>query len=141
MVIPFQNLPLADRSRPWDGDAARKRVREWAGGENVDLNQFGRAFLISEDPRVGVTSYKLPIADIINGRLTAVPRGIFAAASVLQGGRGGVDASESDIMGAKAHLNRYYAKMGLPSPFSEGGGSDDEEKRRRMAEAVEQYGA
>ncbi|MBB3750440.1 hypothetical protein FHT44_002901 [Mycolicibacterium sp. BK634] len=30
-VTSFQNLPLADRDRSWDGDAADKRVRTWAG--------------------------------------------------------------------------------------------------------------
>ena len=30
-VTAFQDLPLADRDREWDGDAAEKRVRDWAG--------------------------------------------------------------------------------------------------------------
>lgn len=29
-VTAFQDLPLADRDRSWDGDAAEKRVRRWA---------------------------------------------------------------------------------------------------------------
>jgi len=29
-VTAFQDLPLADRDRDWDGDAAEKRVRKWA---------------------------------------------------------------------------------------------------------------
>ena len=35
MAVPaFQNLPLADRDRAWDGDSAEKRVRRWAGAED-----------------------------------------------------------------------------------------------------------
>jgi hypothetical protein len=29
-VTAFQDLPLADRDREWDGAAAEKRVRRWA---------------------------------------------------------------------------------------------------------------
>ena len=44
------------------------------------------------------TAYKLLIADVVDGRLVAVPRGIMAAANVMQGGRAGVDlpADEAD---------------------------------------------
>ena len=33
-VTRFQDLPLADRDRKWDGDAADKRVREWADAQD-----------------------------------------------------------------------------------------------------------
>ena len=32
-VTTFQDLPLADRERAWDGDAAEKRVRRLADAE------------------------------------------------------------------------------------------------------------
>ena len=35
MSVPrFQDLPLADRDREWDGTAAEKRVRSWAKAED-----------------------------------------------------------------------------------------------------------
>ena len=33
-VTSFQDLPVADRDREWDGAAAEKRVRQWAGAED-----------------------------------------------------------------------------------------------------------
>lgn len=33
-VTSFQDLPLADRDRTWDGSAAEKRVRKWADAED-----------------------------------------------------------------------------------------------------------
>ena len=33
-VTTFQDLPLADRERAWDGDAAEKRVRKWADAQD-----------------------------------------------------------------------------------------------------------
>lgn len=34
-VTSFQDLPLADRDREWDGAAAEKRVRAWAGADKL----------------------------------------------------------------------------------------------------------
>ena len=33
-VSAFQDYPLADRDREWDGAAAEKRIRAWAGAED-----------------------------------------------------------------------------------------------------------
>lgn len=44
-VVDFQDLPLADRDREWDGDAANKRVREWAGAEDEPNDRYGKAFV------------------------------------------------------------------------------------------------
>ena len=95
-VTAFQDLSLADRDREWDGDAADKRVRKWAD-----------AF----------TAYKLPIADVIDGKLKAVPRGIMAAGAIMQGSRGGVDLPKDDIDRVKSHLAKYYKKMGDTAPW------------------------
>jgi len=120
--VPFQDLPLADRGRPWDGAAAENRVRQWAGGgssiADMDWTRYRKAFLWYDSAAPeNVTSYKLGIADIVNGELTAIPRGIFAAAGVLLGARGGVDIPEEDKRRAISHLERYYSKMDMDSPF------------------------
>ena len=87
----FDDLPLADRDKEWDASAVEKRVRAWAGGEdNMNWDKYRRAFFwYDEDNPELFGSYKLGFADIIDGKLTAIPRGIFAVAAVLQGGRGG----------------------------------------------------
>jgi HK97 family phage prohead protease len=133
-VVPFQDLPLADRGRAWDGSAAEARVRRWAGGgsdiADMDWDRYRRAFLWfdSANPE-RITSYKLGIADIVGGALTAIPRGIFAAAGVLMGSRGGVDIPDADRRRAMAHLERYYGKMDLESPF----------KAAEIVESVKMY--
>jgi len=121
-VVPFQDLPLASEDRPWDAAAAELRVRRWAGGpdkEGIDWAKYRKAFVLwnpKEPENFG--SYKLPIADIIDGKLMAVPRGIFAAAAALMGARGGVlPFDEGDIEGAKRHISRYYKKMGRVAPW------------------------
>lgn len=122
-AIPFQDLPLADVDRAWDADAAVDRVRRWAGGpdkESIDWAKYRKAFLWydSEDPE-NFGSYKLPIADVIDGKLYAIPRAIFAAAAALQGARGGVNISDEDIEKCKRHLERYYEKLDREPPWKE----------------------
>jgi HK97 family phage prohead protease len=121
-AVPFQDHPLADRGRQWDSSAAESRVRQWAGGgtslADMDWGQYRKAFLWydSDNPEV-VTSYKLPVADVINGNLTVIPRGIFAAAGAMLGARGGVALPEGAQSRVISHLERYYSKLDMESPF------------------------
>src|SRR3954470_13888807 len=103
---------MADRKRRWNGDAANKRVRKWAGAEHAPNANYRKAFVwFDGDAKENFGSYKLQIADVIDGRLTAVPRGVFIAAAVMQGSRGGVDLPKKDISRVKSHLSRYYKKL------------------------------
>jgi hypothetical protein len=117
-VTSFQDLPLADRDRDWDGDAAEQRVRSWAGAEEEPNRRYRDAHVwYDADKKQNFTAYKLLIADVVDGRLKAVPRGVMAAGNVMQGGRGGVDLPEGDVQRVKNHLARYYAKMGEAAPW------------------------
>ncbi|HZM29358.1 MAG TPA: hypothetical protein VFB77_02645 [Acidimicrobiales bacterium] len=117
-VTKFQDLPLADRDRPWDGDAADKRVREWADAtEEPDARYRDAHVWYDADKRDEFGAYKLLIADVVDGRLKAVPRGVMAAGNVMQGARGGVDLPKGDIPRVKSHLAKYYEKMGETAPW------------------------
>jgi hypothetical protein len=117
-VTRFQDLPLADRDREWDGQAAERRVRDWAGAHDGPTAKYRDAHVwYDADRRDNFTAYKLLIADVVDGRLTAVPRGVMAAGNVMQGSRGGVDLPKGDIDRVKSHLARYYAKLGETAPW------------------------
>lgn len=119
-VTSFQDLPLADRDRSWDGDAAERRVRDWAGAEDEPNERYRNAHLwYDKDAKENFTSYKLLYADVVNGKLVAVPRGIFAAAGVVQGARGGVDIPKADLERVRSHLANYYAKLGDTPPWED----------------------
>lgn len=79
-VIGSTDLPIADTSRDWDGDAASRRMVE-AG---ADVARRGHLFRDPDGDPDTQAAYKLPYADLIDGTLTIVPRGVAAAA----GGRG-----------------------------------------------------
>ena len=117
-VTTFQDLPLADRDHEWDGDAAEKRVRRWAGAEDEPNGKYRDAHVWYDAEEKGdFTAYKLLIADVVDDELRAVPRGVMAAGNVLQGGRGGVDLPDDDVQRVKNHVARYYRKMGDEAPW------------------------
>jgi len=117
-VTAFKDLPLADREREWDGAAAEKRVRAWAGADDEPNDRYRDAHVWYDgDEKGNFTAYKLLYADVIDGRLKAVPRGVMAAAAVMQGSRGGVDLPSGDVDRVKSHLAKYYAKMGDTAPW------------------------
>ena len=119
-VTTFQDLPVADRDHDWDGAAAEKRVREWAGAEDEPNAKYRDAHVwYDADKKQNFTAYKLLITDVVDGRLKVVPRGLMAAGNVVQGGRGGVDLPDGDIDKVKRHLARYYAKMDDTAPWEE----------------------
>lgn len=117
-MVRFQDLPLGDRDRAWDGTAAEKRVRNWASAKKEPNSSYRDVHVwYDRSARDNFGSYKLLIADVIDGRLTAMPRGIMAVGAVLQGSRGGVDLPADDIPRVRGHLARYYDKMGDDPPW------------------------
>jgi len=142
-VVPFQDLPLANEDRSWEADEAIERVREFTESEEEPSPTYRRAFLwYDEEMDDEFDAYKLPIADVIGGRLMAIPRAIFAAAAAMSGARGGVDIPETERPGVIANINRYYEKMDRPSPFDAGGeaeGMDDPDKCLHMVEQVKTW--
>ena len=72
-VTAFQDLPLADRDRAWDGDAAEARVRKWAGAEDGPNAKYRDAHVWYDNQKKdNFGSYKLLVADVIGGQLHAV---------------------------------------------------------------------
>lgn len=117
------DLPLASRDREWDADAAVSRVRQWAGGpdkESINWSKYRQAFFwYDESNPENFGSYKLPFADVIDGRLMAIPRAIFAAAAAIQGARGGVSIPSEDVDAVKRRIAAYYRKMDETPPWEE----------------------
>lgn len=88
------DLPIAADDTSWDGSAAESRVLKWATGPDgdVDGGKLGSAYLF-QTPGSDATkqsSYKLPVADVIAGKLQIVPNAVRAASAALGGARGGV---------------------------------------------------
>jgi len=114
------DLPLAPHDAAWDAQAATARVKAWSGATDEPNAKYAEAFFGFDAAYADdFAAYKLPYADIIDGKLMAVPRGVFAAAAALAGARGGVDIPQDGRGDVVASVDKYYEKMGLDSPFSE----------------------
>jgi hypothetical protein len=114
-ALALAQLPFAAPDRPWDASAAKNRVHGWAekpdGG--YDSGKLAKAYLWRDGGADAsqVTSYRFIVCDLIAGELKYVPRGIFAAANVLQGGRGGTTIGDSGVAELKKSVERLYAQM------------------------------
>jgi len=119
-VTPFKDLPIADRELEWDGSEAEKNIREWARGtdkEDINWGKFSQGFLwVDDENKEAFGGYKFPIANVIDGKLMAIPRAIFTSAAILngamlEGGTSQINVPKEDIQGMKDHVDKYYAKM------------------------------
>lgn len=114
--VTFQDLPLAPRDQSWDAEAALARVKAFLESADEPSDSYRKAFLWSDSKNhEDFDGYKLLIADVIDGKLTAVPRAIFAAAA--GGNKGIISIPEDDRDLVMASVDRYYSKMDLESPF------------------------
>lgn len=116
----YQDLPLAQREQEWDAEAAAIRVKEHLQSVDAPSDTYRKDFLWHDEHEAeDFSAYKLPIADVIDGKLTAIPRAIFAAAAALNCKRNDSGIPDEDRESVIAHIERYYAKMDLESPFNE----------------------
>ncbi len=111
-VAQFQDLPLAEREHPWDAEEAKERVGE-------------------DEVEKSIVFAGLPIADLVEGKLTAIPAAIFAAAEKL---KTDTNLPAATRAAAIRHLERYYRKMDVSSPF------DVEERQFFGIDEVQAFG-
>lgn len=115
LVASAASLPLADQGRAWDGPGATSRMLNAASdGDKINKAEASRGFFKIDGDGSKKGDYSLPFADIISGTLTAVPRGIFAVAAVLQGSRG---ASIQGAESIKPAVAAYYHRLKLKAPW------------------------
>jgi len=106
------DLPvLEDREGEWDGDAAAQRIFDEYSDEegNVDKSRAARAFLWVDGDGTKRGDYRLGFADIRDGELRIIPRGVAATA----GGRGvdSTDLPDSDKDAIKSRICSLYARV------------------------------
>jgi len=97
----IKEMPMANRSYEWDKKEAIERLNA------LSTEDSNSAFIFKE----------LPIADVIEGKLTIIPKAIFSVAIALS--NSALEISEDEKSALMADINSYYEKMGLDSPFIE----------------------
>lgn len=112
-VVGNTDLPVAARDMEWDGAGAARRVFDFYTDDdgNVDVDGVERAFLY-RDPDADPTTqaaYKLGFADVVDGELRIVPRGVAATA----GGRGvsAADVPADEVGGIEGRICALYSQI------------------------------
>lgn len=100
---------LEDREHAWDGPAAANRVFDQCSDEdgNVDRACASKAFLWVDGDGTKRGDYKLGFADIVDGELRIIPRGVAATA----GGRGVESTEGVDQDAVKSRICSLYARV------------------------------
>lgn len=108
----WRKFAIADRDQGFNADQAIARITQAAAGS---VETFNMAFLWRSDtgPPNNKNSYRLPIADIINGRYTLIPHAVFTAAAILQGAHGGLEGvvGEPEKKKLRAVVSEIYTKL------------------------------
>jgi hypothetical protein len=109
-------LPIASRDTAWDAGQATKAMEHLATSATtgkIDFNKFGKGFMWYDEknPEL-VGSYKLPFCDVINGKLTVIPRALIA----ILGRLNQTDIPTADKDKVKNIVAKYYNKIGMDMP-------------------------
>lgn len=131
-----RGLSLAPIDRAWDGAKAATNLRKWASSDgsgtkekmNWGKYKSGFAYYDAND-KENFGSYKLPIADVIDGSPKVVFAALSAVVVVLNGGRGGVNIPSGDKQKIYNTVSFYYKKFDkeVPPLKKDGDMSFDEE--------------
>jgi hypothetical protein len=112
-AVRYAATAKAPEDHPWDGDAARNRLREWA---KEDLTKYRQGFAYIHGEGKNLADYKLPHHDIIDGKLHVVWNGVKAAMGALHGARGEMSMSDADHKAVRSHLARHYKQFDKEPP-------------------------
>lgn len=112
-VVPFKDLPLAaDKDHPWDNEAAIARIKDFTNSQDKPTDSYRHAFMwFDHKAPDNFGSYKLPFADVVDGKLVAIPAALSAIKAAVNGARGGVDIPEKDKEKVLKLVDKYNAKM------------------------------
>jgi hypothetical protein len=101
-------MPFANRARAWDAGAAVSHIATFATrGGSMDWDVYARGFLVTDGPADVMTSYRFPIATVVDEQMMIVPQGVDAAAAHVSSPSFDAAARES----LKGALDGLYARM------------------------------
>lgn len=107
----WRSLPIAERDVPFDADDAALRILAWAKN---DRNTAAKAYLWNNPQIAAATkdTYRLPLGDIFNGKLTLMYHAVYAAAALLSGAHGGLpNIDEREKAQLRRVISDIYKKM------------------------------
>lgn len=109
---PAMRLPIAPKDTNWDGSAAEGRIREYTASTDAPSSNYRKFFMFFDQANADqFSAYKLPFADIINGKPHVIPAAISAIQGALSGARGGVDIPDADRQRIQDFVTAYQSRI------------------------------
>lgn len=105
--------PLMSLDTEWTGSKAEKEIFDYARNDDGDIvaSKAKPCFLYTDTENGDKQSgYKMPYC-YVDGSPKIVPKGVQSCANVLQGGMGGVDASDEDKAAMKSKVKTMYGRI------------------------------
>lgn len=104
--------PLVALDTEWTGSKAKSQIFEYAGGDDFTPSKAKQGFLhVDADKQDTRGAYSMPFCYKSDDGLGIVPLGVRACANVLNGGMGGVGASDEDKAGMKTKVKTMYGRI------------------------------
>lgn len=130
----WQRFPIAARETPFNFQDAVGRIAQWASGS---VDKFNSAFLWRDpnSPANNKNSYRLPVADVLHGKLTLVPHAVFSAAAILSGAHGELEGVVGDeeklrlkgvVTDIYKRLQQDYGDPRMIPPWLRGGNKEED---------------
>lgn len=125
----WKGLPVAPRSSDFNADEAYLRIAEHAGigTDTADPKIMSKLYLweFDDQPLGSKARYRLPVADIVDGKPHMYYHAIYSAAALLNGGHGGLpnipgpakDRLKSIITDIYAHLATELGDPNIKAPW------------------------
>lgn len=116
-LVPFQDLAIDRAAKSWDASAALSRIKAAFGDSDDDIR---RAFLYADESKaVDELDPRLLIADFDDAEKSLVVNhvALYKVSASLCGARGGLKLPADAEDAVKSHLDRYYQRLDIGSPF------------------------
>ncbi len=120
-AVTYQATPVS-KATTWNGDAAVKGLRTWAGvdGESPSAAawaKYSRGFARVTGDGTKLGDFHFPHHEINGGKLTVNREGVSAGIAAINGGRGGAKFdSDAEKKAVFSHLARHYQSWGADAP-------------------------
>jgi hypothetical protein len=133
----FADLPIVDE--PWNPTEKpdSEIFAEILGPDGSDWERMRKAHLTWDPEKPDqIGGYKLKVARVHDGRLTAFFRQLASRVAIIQGARAGVDLPEDVKLSALRHAKKYYDKLGKPFPVDLG--EDEPKQEESVPETIKE---
>jgi len=107
------DLPIVKRGT-WDGDAAAKRIFDWAEKEDgiIDKSKASKLFIVVRGDGENRGDYGWPVGDIVDGKPVLISSGIITAIKYASGARGAVEKiPEEETKHIRSVLERLAKRL------------------------------